>query len=374
MQYFTSAHLVLTTQCNLRCPYCYIHKYNKVMTKPMIKSVIDYLIKSAKVLNQQGIRLTMFGGEPTLYPELCEYALLYATNQCRKTQLKLHYRIITNGMRFDERIQNFFYLWRTITNGNMDVLVSLDGKPEVQRINRIPAADANFDSGDMMEENLSKMRDWCFENDLTFNRIFRTHNMLTKTSLPYLFETYKYFIEQGLSASPQLVVEEPWSEEDIAIYDSQMNQLFEYIKVKNPQLFKTQFFGYMGPKRGFEAPQNPFHCAHPGQARAVTPDGDVYTCHRAIYNFDTCIIGHIDENGNYTHNADNLKNYMNVKPCDKCQGCESAGSCHVCRNYYVDGNNFGEPWTEIDIYCKLMEVEKKYSLMAQEYLKEHNML
>ena len=103
-------------------------------------------------------------------------------------------------------------------------------------------------------------------------------------------------------------------------------QLFEYIKTKNPQLLKTQFFGYMGPKRGFEAPQNPFHCAHPGQARAVTPDGDVYTCHRAIYNFDTCIIGHIDENGNYTHNADNLKNYMNVKPCNKCQGCESAYS------------------------------------------------
>lgn len=373
MQYFTSAHLVLTTQCNLRCPYCYIHKQNKVMSKAMIRSSIDYLIKSAKVLNQQGIKLTMFGGEPTLYPELCTYALLYAVNQCRKNQLKLNYRIISNGMRFDEKVQDFLYTWRTIMNGNMDILLSLDGQPEVQRVNRVPAAGANFDSGDMMEENLTKMRDWCFENELTFNKIFRTHSMLTPDSLPHLFETYKYFTDQGLRVSPQLVVEVPWTEKDIEIYNQQLGQVFDYIKEKTPMMLKSSMFGYQGPQKGFVEKQNLFHCAHPRQARAITPDGDVYTCHRAIYNFDNCIIGHLDENGNYTHNEENLKNYLAIQPCDKCQECQSP-TCKLCRNYYVDGTNYGELRVNPDIYCKLIEIERKYSQMAQDYLKERKML
>ena len=55
-------------------------------------------------------------------------------------------------------------------------------------------------------------------------------------------------------------------------------------------MLKSQLFGYSGPHKGFIAKQSPFHCAHPRQVRAVTPDGDVYTCHRALYNFDNCIL------------------------------------------------------------------------------------
>lgn len=373
MQYFTSAHLMITSQCNLRCPYCYIHKQNKTITKPMIRAVVNYLIKSAKVLNQPKIGLTMFGGEPTLYPDLCTYALLYAVNECRANNLKLHYRIITNGMRFDDEVQNFLYTWRTIMNGNMDVLVSLDGQPDIQRINRIPAAGANFDSGDQMVKNLNAMRDWCFENNLPFGKIFRTHSMLTKQSLPHLFETYKYFTDQGLRTSPQLIVEEPWTDEDIQIYDNEMNKIFNYVVSKNPKMLKTQLFGYNGPQQGFIEKQSPFHCAHPNQVRAVTPEGDVYTCHRALYNFDNCIVGHIDENGNYTPNDENLQQFLAIQPCDKCQDCQNP-ACKVCRNYYVDGENYGNLRVEIDVYCKLMEIDKKYSKLAQDYLQHHKML
>lgn len=373
MQYFTSAHLMITSQCNLRCPYCYIHKQNKIMSKKMIGSIINHLIKSAKATGKQQIGLTMFGGEPTLYPDLCEYALLYAVNACRSNNLKLKYRIITNGMRFDDEIKRFLYLWHTIMNGNVDVLVSLDGKPDIQRINRIPAAGVNFDSGDQMEKNLSAMQNWCFENDLTFGKIFRTHSMLTKQSLPHLFETYKYFFEMGLRSSPQLIVEEPWEESDIEIYDSEMGKIFNYLKNKNPFMLKSQLFGYTGSQKGFVEKQSPFHCAHPSTVRAITPDGDVYTCHRALYNFDNCIIGHIDENGNYTDNDENLQKYLAIQPCDKCQECQNP-ACKVCRNYYVDGTNYGNLRVNINIYCKLMEVDKKYSQMAQDYLKQHNML
>lgn len=373
MQYFTSAHVMITSQCNLRCPYCYIHKQNKTISKPMIKSIVNYLIKSAKVLNQPKIGLTMFGGEPTLYPDLCEYALLYAVNECRKNNLKLHYRIITNGMRFDEEVQHFLYVWRTLMNGNMDVLVSLDGQPDIQRINRIPAADANFDSGTQMEENLDKMRDWCFENDLAYGKIFRTHSMLTKKSLPYLFETFKYFTEKGLRSSPQLIVEEPWDETDVAIYDEQFGKIFDYIVQRNPQMLKSQLFGYTGPQKGFVESQSPFHCAHPGQVRAITPEGAVYTCHRALYNFDNCIVGHLDEHGNYTSNEENLQKYLAIQPCEQCQECQNP-ACKVCRNYYVDGTNYGDLRVKIDVYCKLMEIDKKYSKKAQDYLKLHNML
>lgn len=343
------------------------------MSKKMIKATIDYLIKSAKVLNRQQIGLTMFGGEPTLYPDLCEYALLYAVNACRQNHLKLKYRIITNGMRFDDEVKRFLYLWHTVTNGNMDVLVSLDGMPDIQRINRIPAPGTNFDSGEQMVTNINAMRDWCFENDFTFGKIFRTHSMLTKQSLPHLFETFKYFTEQGLKSSPQLIVEEPWTDEDIAIYDEEMGKIFAYVRSKMPTALKSGLFGYAGPQKGFVEKQSPFHCAHPGQVRAVTPDGDVYTCHRALYNFDNCIVGHINENGEYTPNEENLQNYLNIQPCDKCQECQNP-ACKVCRNYYVDGTNYGNLRVQIDTYCKMMEIDKKYSKMAQEYLKAHNML
>lgn len=59
--------------------------------------------------------------------------------------------------------------------------------------------------------------------------------------------------------------------------------------------------------------------------------------------------------------------------CDKCQECQNP-ACKVCRNYYVDGTNYGNLRVQIDTYCKMMEIDKKYSKMAQEYLKAHNML
>lgn len=361
---FNATYLMLTSQCNLRCPYCYLHKQNDIMTKEMIENSIHFLIDNAKKSNKEHISITFFGGEPTLYPELCEYTLLYAVNQCKLYGLKTRFSMITNGMRFDEEVQKFLLMWYTIT-GSISVQLSYDGIPTVQRFNRI-AYQNQFDSGTMMENNIQKIKDFCKAYNINFNKSFRTHSVVTKKSLPYMAETYKYFHKLGLSGGFGLLVEEQWDDNDIIEYDNQLNQIYNYIKETNPKALKSKMFGYNRQKQQFMESLPPLRCGSMKSLCSITPTGTIYTCHRAAYNNIDCIVGQIHKDGSYTFNNDNINNYRNISMDAKCKTCKNT-SCRVCKYFYIDNNDYGKLSLDLNIYCKMVEIETKYSKLAQQY-------
>lgn len=54
-------YLKITDSCNLRCPFCYVNKNNKIMT-------LDNAVNVIKRYNPQ--KIIFHGGEPLLFPEL----------------------------------------------------------------------------------------------------------------------------------------------------------------------------------------------------------------------------------------------------------------------------------------------------------------
>lgn len=54
------AKVVLTTQCNMRCPYCYVKHGSSFMTLEQLNEVLEW----------HPTDLYLYGGEPTLHPNL----------------------------------------------------------------------------------------------------------------------------------------------------------------------------------------------------------------------------------------------------------------------------------------------------------------
>ncbi len=101
--------LALTNACNLRCRGCWINTGGPIHNLSL--EDVDALIAAGK--RQKSYFYTLLGGEPMIYPHLCD--IITRHPDC-------YFQIITNGMFFSE--ENVLRMRKA---GNVTPLVSLDG-------------------------------------------------------------------------------------------------------------------------------------------------------------------------------------------------------------------------------------------------------
>ena len=91
IHYFTIPIFIdITDKCNRECPFCYKRRdrLGRVITTDLIDTILAKLqSKDLKVK----IRVILFGGEPTLEPELCKYTL----SKCKEYGISVG--LFTNG-------------------------------------------------------------------------------------------------------------------------------------------------------------------------------------------------------------------------------------------------------------------------------------
>lgn len=123
----SSAFLILTEKCNLKCKYCFVQQNAKEMTYSTAKDAIDYLAQNAKKTSEVP-SITFFGGEPMLkYDEIIKPIIQYV-----KETYGDNYSlgITTNGTLLTKDIIDFF------TENNIGILFSVDGDQTTQNLNR----------------------------------------------------------------------------------------------------------------------------------------------------------------------------------------------------------------------------------------------
>lgn len=128
----TSAMLVVTHGCNLRCRYCFVQKHPQRMTLDTAKAAARFLMRNAEASGGGVGEINFFGGEPmlefdTVIAPLAEWV---------HDELKAPFRfaITTNGtLLTDERI-------RFMRRHGFSLLFSMDGVKPVQDYNRPDAA------------------------------------------------------------------------------------------------------------------------------------------------------------------------------------------------------------------------------------------
>lgn len=120
--------LVLTTRCQLRCPYCSQGEISAREDMP------PEVLKKAMCLVRHGTRplhIQLTGGEPCLVPDLVRLALAEAKNLQRPVRIAIQ----SNGVGLDSAMLR---LWKA---HGLQVGISLDGAPRVQERLRGRAGD-----------------------------------------------------------------------------------------------------------------------------------------------------------------------------------------------------------------------------------------
>jgi radical SAM protein with 4Fe4S-binding SPASM domain len=124
--------LQLTERCNLACHYCYVRRRPDPdpldCTPAFCERFIDFACREA----DGPVKITFFGGEPLLRPDLIRRMVAYA----RTLPRTIAFHLITNGTLLDDALGDF------IAAHGIGLEVSLDGPPEIHDAQR-PFADGS---------------------------------------------------------------------------------------------------------------------------------------------------------------------------------------------------------------------------------------
>ncbi len=116
-----SAWLHVTNACNLRCPYCYLHKNAEHMANDISRQAVDAIFRSATRNHFQRVQLKYAGGEATLHMSHVLAIHDYASQLAREHGIDLYAYIISNGVSLSQRGID------GLKQRNIGVTISLDG-------------------------------------------------------------------------------------------------------------------------------------------------------------------------------------------------------------------------------------------------------
>lgn len=350
----TSCYFILTENCNLRCTYCFENKtrcVNKNMSEEIAFKTIDYLFENAKKTKEDKVNITWFGGEPMLNVKLMRSMLHYIVDKQKETGTRARMQIITNSTIYNDEVEEFLEEWVKLTKGDIDIQLSVDGTPEIQNINR-PCANKNLVSSELVEECIKKFQKFYDEHNISHKRL-HIHTCISKASMPKLLEIYRYFTYQlKVNFKFAWVFEEPWDDNDVEIFDTQLNLIIREMFKANRSIDKYPF-------KRFDRCSG---CSSGRRLVCVDTKGDIYPCHRFFFY-------NIEKRGEHI-----LGNILNEVPIDeeKRQAYididESQITIHPCQVCVAVNSEFGGDWKTLpnEYGIKFMEIMNKYYYMYEE--------
>ena len=340
----TSAMLVLTHKCNLRCRYCFVEKKAETMTYQVALDTVNFLIANAE---QDGStpNINFFGGEPMLE---WDSIIVPLTNYIRQEYRKpFTIGITSNGTLLTQERLDF------MKENNFGFLLSCDGDKETQDSNRpYPNGKGSFD---VVNEWFQPLLDWI--PGLTFrmtsipatcenlmnNILFASKlGFINCFTIPNVFENWdeasRKKMEQQLEKYSDYYID-CYRRFTYPITLSPIEECFGDIirinKAESNKDFRTD--PKCQPKGKCGLGSNRFAAVH--------PNGDIYGCQEMTSNDETSQIFKI---GNiYTGVEDDkrialMERFDSTKiarpECEKCMYNRICDGDCVANNYLLSGN------------------------------------
>jgi len=152
--------LLPTSNCNLKCVYCYSHAGEKDKVKNMpweiARSAIDLVIGNAMEAGSKNVYMDFHGGgEPTSNMKLLKAAVNYFRKQSQTHNLISDIKLITNAANNPKNI-------RWLTENIDELTITFDG-PDGQTLHR------SFKSGQSSEETVIKNLEFINQSGIPFN-------------------------------------------------------------------------------------------------------------------------------------------------------------------------------------------------------------
>lgn len=116
-----TAWLHVSNACNLRCPYCYVHKTSAGMDEPTGRASIDAVLASAAAHGFRAVKLKYAGGEASLNGRLVLKLDAYARERAAERGLALDAVLLSNGVVLRPAFVD------ALAAAGVRVMISLDG-------------------------------------------------------------------------------------------------------------------------------------------------------------------------------------------------------------------------------------------------------
>jgi radical SAM protein with 4Fe4S-binding SPASM domain len=366
-KYITAASFLVTENCNLACRYCFEKHNPDKMTPDVAKQALNFLFDNAKRGGMNEVSITLFGGEPTLVPDIIEVLFKHGLELKAKTGIKFSANMITNATIMNDRLFNLFSKYRKLVNFN--VQLSIDGIKEVQDEYRVTKNGKG--SFDLIEKNIPTYKK-LFEDYPTGLSV---HGCLNKKSLPYLYENYLFFKNTwGIDRIWFLpVCEENWDDNDVRIYKEQLQKIYDYIMTivkKDKKL--TEVYHYAPLDRCLKNGKSGKPCGAGVSYCTVTAKGELYPCHQIYYNDPErqTIMGNVWSGVD----DDKRRIFMEYDRTDmSCpESCEH-GYCYRC--IAVNWVLYKSILTQHrGMYCEMMKVDNQLQRLMRKELEQMSLL
>jgi len=326
-QVFTTAVLLLTNQCQLRCTYCYAAAGSSPKAALSLETgivAIDYVYQKVFENQLQEFRLDFHGGgEPTIEWELLKNLTTYARNKSIKSKFSL----TSNAIWSPDQVK-----W---ISDNIDhISISMDGAPITQDRNR-PMAN-NRNSSPIVMRSLKLLDD-----------LGKTYGIRMTIQKPWeiFSDNIEYIFNNTLCRSIQI---EPAFNLERGEHSSPIQEeakkfvdAFEKAYILSDRYQANLLFS--GAR--IETLTNVF-CRSPYEALVINPDNQVVACYEITnknHPFSSIAVFGCIEEGKViiNHNSRNAFAELAQERLDSCKKCfcywHCAGDCFT-RSYSLDNN------------------------------------
>lgn len=341
--------LHISHDCNLRCKYCFAEggdfaQGRKVMPFEVAKSAIDFVV--ARSESRKNIEVDFFGGEPLMNFEVVRQTVDYARSLEQKTGKRFRFTLTTNGVLLNDSVMD--YLNKEMSN----VVLSLDGRKCVNDRVRVRAdGTGSYDSITPKFQEFVRRR---AGKDYYVRGTFTAQNLDFSKDVMHLRELG---FEQ-VSVEPVVLDKN----DPLALQPDMLPQIFEeYEKLSNEMIDlkkKGEFFNFfhfmIDLEQGPCVVKRVKGCGAGSEYLAVTPDGDIYPCHR-FAGMPEFKMGNVLEGTQLDTSLQKHFTAATVLAKPECEKCFA--------KYYCSGgcsaNNFNENGDILKPHKMSCELEKK---------------
>ncbi|MEN6461711.1 MAG: thioether cross-link-forming SCIFF peptide maturase [Syntrophomonas sp.] len=296
------------------------------------KQSLDFVIeKSGGIKN---IEVDFFGGEPLLNIDVVKELVQYGRQREVETGKHFNFTLTTNALLLDDDSMDFI-----IDNG-ISVILSLDGRPEVNDFHRI--LNNGQGSYDLVLPNIKKM---VARNPVSYyvRGTFSRKNLDFASDLEHLLELGF----DCISLEPAVGTDNSHSikKDDLPRVLEEYERLTDVLLDYHQQGKNVHFFHYnLDLQKGPCIAKRTSGCGAGNEYIVITPEGDIYPCHQFVGE-DKFYMGNV-MNGELNEEIKSLFQH-NRLPDKECRDCWAryfcGGGCHA--NAYHNSGDISKPDT-----------------------------
>ena len=332
--------LMVQTNCNLKCSYCYevlsgFHSTGKSMSLDAGKRSVDFLITRSG--SRKDIEITFFGGEPLMNFPLIKELVDYSRTKGTEVGKSLYFQLTTNATLLTDEVIEF------LVRHDFTIMVSLDGPPELSDIHRKDLAGKGVASKAIENALRLVSAQRAAGQRPAMIRATMTHENHDSRSL------YAYFKSLGFTrvmlgvSNGRATEKGPWDVqgEDILDLSAGLDTLIDDF-VRSIDENSTPPPGAESIPRNLSrlraALDNPsvspsIGCGVGRNMQAFSASGNIYPCHRYAGE-DSFLLGSVDKGIDAARLRKYYKDVLDVKE-DHCSKCWARFTCGGQCPWYI---------------------------------------